>query len=83
MAAAEGQEVHRAFGHGFEQLAGSSLAEEMHLIGHYPLKCNVTLSEKYCTNVFFPCTVLLVPDHQSSYRSRCLVISPSLEQVAQ
>lgn len=52
MAAAEGQAVRRAFGHGFEQLAGSSLAEEMYLIGHYLLKCNVTASEKYCTDAF-------------------------------
>lgn len=61
MAATNGRAVRRAFGHGFEQLASSFWAEEMYLIGHYPLKCNIMVSERMHTNVFFFCTVPVSP----------------------
>lgn len=76
VAAANGQAVRRAFGHGFEQLASSSWAEEMYLIGHYPLKCAVMLSERKCTNVFLSCTVPVSPF--LTVLALRLVISPSL-----
>lgn len=60
-AATNGRGVRGAFGHGFEQLASSSLAEEMYLIGHYPLKCNIMVSEGMHTNVLFSCTVPVSP----------------------